>query len=558
MEGLNLTRKWLVIAKTEFFVQTSKLRKVRKAAAIFLLCFGIIWALFIVPYIMDIVLNTLGPEIQFLLMFSFPSLMRSVVMFLWIMFLVYPISYALQEIRIGQWEIMLSSNVSTWDMMFGMFLGKVPSYGLLVVFATPVILSPFVLALQVSLLGQIIMYLTVFFVALSTLFLSTLITTAIQAKLGESSRGNDIAKALSMVVAIVILIPMYGLIYFSDAMSAILGMDVFILFPFTWGADIISWSIIIFNGVGLSEGLFIDALTLTALGDFIILICFTALIIFLAYVSADRIFSFGSGPRTEKITTVGDENRFLKWIRRGYPGPPGILVVNSIKEFTRKMQNVSRLIYGVVLSVLLPIILSYALGSIPADAPEAPVEVQSMILMIVILMLGMILSMLSGITFGGIGFLESKDQLWIIKSAPDGVRKFAKARIIGSFILIIPLAIIPSVVAAVVFSFNILEALAIIAYAYWSTCGAVLLCAGITTNNPAYDDQKSSAFMVNTFVSLFALMGILFTSLMFGFQLMITSANLLLFMLTLSTPMIVIGTIVYVIGITRMSRPDRN
>ena len=249
---------------------------------------------------MDIVLNSLGPEIELLLMFSFPSLMRSAVMFLWIMFLVYPISYALQEIRIGQWEIMLSSNVSTWDMMFGMFLGKIPSYGLLVVFAAPVILSPFVLALQVSLLGQIIMYLTVFFVALSTLFLSTLITTAIQAKLGESSRGNDIAKALSMVVAIVILIPMYGLIYFSDAMSAILGMDVFILFPFTWGADIISWSIIIFNGVGLSESLFIGALTLTALGDFIILLCFTTLIILLAYASADRIFSFGSGPRTEK------------------------------------------------------------------------------------------------------------------------------------------------------------------------------------------------------------------------------------------------------------------
>ena len=504
---------------------------------------------------MEIFLNSLGPEIELLLMFSFPSLMRSVIMFLWIMFLVYPISYALQEIRIGQWEIMLSSNVSTWDMMFGMFLGKVPSYGLLVVFAAPVILSPFVLALQVSLLGQIIMYFTVFFVALSTLFLSTLITTAIQAKLGESSRGNDIAKALSIVVAIVILIPMYGLIYFSNAMSAILGMDVFILFPFTWGADIISWSIIIFNGIGLTESLFIDALTLTALGDFIILLCFTTLIIFLAYTSADRIFSFGSGPRTEKITTVGDENRFLKWIRRGYPGPPGVLVINSIKEFTRKMQNVSRLIYGVVLSVLLPIILSYALGSVPQGAPEG---FQSIILMIVILMLGMVLSILSGVTFGGIGFLESKDQLWIIKSAPDGVRKFAKARIIGSFILIIPIAIIPSVVAAVVFSFNILEALAIIAYAYWSTCGAVLLCAGITTNNPAYDDQKSSAFMVNTFVSLFALMGILITSLMFGFQLMSISSNLLIFMLALSTPMIVIGAIVYVIGITRMSRPDTN
>jgi len=521
-----------------------------------LLGFGIIWALFIVPNIMESFLSGIqGTGIDVLLMVSFPSLMRSVMLFLWIMLLIYPISYALQEIRIGQWEIMLSNNVSTWDMMFGMFMGKVPIYGLFVLFASPVILTPFVLFFQVSILGQIIMYLTVFFVALSTLFLSNLITTAIQAKLGESSRGNDIAKALSMVVAFALILPMYGLMFFSDSLSAILGVDIFLLFPFTWGADIISWSVIIFNEVGLSATLFLDVLKLTAWGDLVLLLCFTLLIVFLAYVSADRIFSFGAGPRTEKITTIGEENRILKGIRRVYSGPPGVLLVNSMKEFTRKMQNVSRLIYGVIISVLLPVIMNYALGTMPEGAPP---EVQSIMLIFVIMMIGMMLSMISGITFGGVGFLESKDQLWIIKSTPNGVRKFAKARIIGSFLLIIPMAIIPSVVAAIVFRFGILETIAIIAYAYWSTCGAVLLCAGITANNPAYEDQKSSAFMVNTFVSLFALMGILIASLMFVFQLMATSTNLLLVMLILSTPIVAVGVIVYAIGIVRMSRPDTN
>ena len=118
------------------------------------------------------------------------------------------------------------------------------------------------------------------------------------------------------------------------------------------------------------------------------------------------------------------------------------------------------------------------------------------------------------------------------------------------------MAIIPSIVAAIVFGFTILETLMIIAYAYWSTCGAVLLCAGITANNPAYEDQKSSAFIVNTMVSLFALMGISLISLMAGILVMMASTDLVLFMLVLSTPMIVIGAIVYVIGVARMSRPD--
>ncbi|MBN2230050.1 MAG: hypothetical protein JW779_10730 [Candidatus Thorarchaeota archaeon] len=555
MEGLSLTRKWLAIAKTEFLVQTAKLRRVRKAASISLLLIGIIWALVIVPTIMSSILSGLGVQVELLFMAGFPSLMRSAMLFLWVIFLIYPISYAMQEIRIGQWEIMLSNNVSTRDMMFGMFLGKVPSYGFLVMYAAPIILSPFALFFEVSLLGQLIMYLTIFFVALSTLFLSNLITTAIQAKLGESSRGNDIAKALSMIVAFIVLIPMYGLMYFANSMSAVLGMDIFLLFPFTWGADIISWSVIIFNGVGISPSIFLSILKLDAIIDLLLLLSFTGLIIIIAFTSADRIFSFGAGPRTEKIITVGEENFFLRGIRKISPGNFGILVVNMIKEFTRKMQNVSRLIYGIAISILLPVILKYGPGSFSEEAPEV---VHTIILMLTVLMLGLMLAMINGITFGGIGFLESKDQLWIIRSAPNGVRKFGKARITESLLLNIPIATFPSIIASLIFEFTFFEMLAIMGYTYWSTCGAVLLSTGITANNPAYENQKSSAFHVNTFASIFSIMIILMVSLFIGIEFIMASANIPIFMLIMSTPLIIIGTIVYVIGIERMAKAEVN
>lgn len=511
-----------------------------------------IWALYIVPEIINAILDP-SPEIRLLLTFGFPGLMRSAMLFLWVIFLIYPISYALQEIRIGQWEIMLSNNVSTRSMLFGMFLGKMPSYGLLTIYAAPVILTPFVLLFNVSILGQIIMYITVFFVAISTLFLSTLITTAIQAKLGESSRGNDIAKALAMVVAVVVLVPMYGLMYFADAMSTALGMDVFLLFPFTWGADIISWSIILFNNINLPADLFMEFFKLTALGDLILLLCFTGLVVYVAYFAADRIFTFGAGPRTEKITTVGKENIILRGIRRISPNSFGVLVVNMMKEFSRKMQNVSRLVYAVVLAVLLPIIVNYSMGSIPEGAPEG---FHSIILMLIIIMLGMMISMIGGITFGGLGFLESKDQLWIIKSAPEGVRKFSKARIIESFILIIPIAIIPALISAIAFDFTIIETIATIAYVYWSACGAVLLSTGITANNPAYEDQKSSAFIMNTFASIFATMIVFMASLILGIRYMFQEDNLALFILILSVPLFIVGAIFYIIGVARMARVD--
>lgn len=499
---------------------------------------------------MTSILDTLGSDIELLFLGSFPSLMRSAMLFVWIIFLIYPISYALQEIRIGQWEIMLSNNVSTRDMMFGMFIGKLPSYGLLVLFAAPIMLSPFALFFQVGVLGQLIMYLTVFFVATSTLFLSNLITIAIQAKLGESSRGNDIAKALAMVVAVMVLIPMYGLMYFADSMSAFLGMDVFLLFPFTWGADIISWSVIIFNGIGIPVTAFLSILKLEAITEFILLLAFTGFIVIFALRSADRIFTFGAGPRTEKITTVGKENSFLKGLRRVFPGPFGVLVVNSIKEFTRKMQNVSRLIYGVVISVLIPIILSYSMPE------EIPAEFRWIILMISVIILGFSLSMINGITFGGIGFLESKDQLWIIKSAPHGAKKFAKARLTESLLLVIPIALIPSIAASLIFGFNILEMIAIIAYAYWSSCGAVLLCIGITSINPAYENQKSSAFYINTFASIFLILLGMLVALYISLSVSMIITNLGLFIIAMSTPLVVIGFVIYLIGVSRMSKAD--
>ena len=545
--------KWFAIAKAEFLVQTSRLRRWRKVASILILGFGIVWALWIVPTIMSGILASLGPGVEMLLQGTFPSLMRSVMLFLWILVLIYPISYALQEIRIGQWEIMLSNNVSTRSMMFGFFLGKVPSYGLFVLFIAPIMLTPFAIALNVSLVGQAIMYLTVFFVALSTLFLSTLITTAIQAKLGESSRGNDIAKALAMVVAIAVLVPMYGLMYFADALSSLLGMDIFLLFPFTWGADIISWAIILFNGLGISSSAFLVILKLDAFTELLILSVFTGFIVLLAFRAADRIFNFGAGPRTEKIVTIIGENVILRKIRDLLPGPFGVMVVTSIKEFSRKMQNVSRLVYGMVLAVILPVILSVSMQSIPENPPEG---VQDLIVMIISLMLGMVLAMISGATFGGIGFLESRDQLWIIKSAPGGVRKFAKARLVESLFLAVLIVLIPAIAVTLVFQFGIIEFAAILAYTYWTTAGAVLISIGITANNPTYEDQRSAAFMLNTFASIFIVLIILMISLFAGFTMMTTLQSLPLILIISSTPMVAMGIVLYLVGIARMSRAD--
>jgi hypothetical protein len=164
--------------------------------------------------------------------------------------------------------------------------------------------------------------------------------------------------------------------------------------------------------------------------------------------------------------------------------------------------------------------------------------------------------MISGITFGGMGFLESKDQLWIIKSAPGGAWKFAKARLVESLLIAVLIVIIPAVTVTIVFQFGIIEFAAILLYTYWSTAGAVLISIGITAINPAYEDQKSSAFIANTLASVFLVMIILMVSLFAGFAMIATLQGLPVILIIASTPMVAIGACLYFVGIARMSRAD--
>ena len=209
-----MARQWLAIAKAEFLVLSASMRSHRRVYMGFLTSLAIIWAAIGAPILIGGLISEFLPIelLQPMLQVMFPGLMRTVALFLWIVLLLFPLSYALQEIKIGQWEIFLSNNVRTRDIMAGTFLGKIPLFGLIVIFLAPLLITPLVLAFEVTVIGQILIYGVIVLLSLGTIWFSNFITSIVQARLGDSSRGNDIAKALSMVIAVIVIIPMYGLI----------------------------------------------------------------------------------------------------------------------------------------------------------------------------------------------------------------------------------------------------------------------------------------------------------------------------------------------------------
>jgi hypothetical protein len=485
-------------------------------------------------------------------------------MLVWFMLLIYPMSSALQEIKIGQWEIMLSHDVGTRSIMIGTFLAKIPAYGLATLFLAPLLVSPFAIAYNVSLVGQALMYLTIFLIALSTLWFANFLITAIQARLGDSPRGNDLAKALGIVLGIVIIIPMYGLIYAAPTLSQILGADVFLLLPFTWGADLLTWITISFNGVGLTQPVLADfaaQLTLGAFSDLLLLSVFSLAITVLAFGSAGRLFRIGAGARTEKIVTVKGNGPFLRLIERISPGSFGILLTTSIKDFMRKAQNVSMLAYSIVLSVLVPFFLN--LGGFSAGG-SGSVDGEFLTLFIMPVIFGWMLAIMGGMTFGGIAFLDSQDQLWVIKTPPNGAARFVKARVVESFLMALILVTIPSITLLLLMNYGPIETVLFWIVGYASVCGAAMVGIGVSAINPMYDDTQSAAFKTGRIITIFIVMGATFLWFFisifsifpaFGTPDFNNPFTLPIFLAVVVTPLPLAGLLTAYIGARRLGRP---
>ncbi len=501
-----MVRKWFHIAKADFYVLTAGLRNHRRLYSAAFYALGIVWAVYGAPLLIDGVLNEIMPmsEIQTLLMIMFPGLMRSAMMMLWIMLLLFPMTKALEEIKIGHWEIFLSNNVKTRDILVGSFLGGLPLYGLVTLFLAPLIITPFILAFKVSLIGVALIYTVLVLTVLTVLWLSNFVTAAIKSKLGDASRGDDIAKALSFVIAFAAILPMYGLIFAAPIMTEILGTDIFLLLPFTWSADVVSWIAITFNGIGLTESevaFFGTILQLDLLVSALLVSIFSAGVLGLTLGAAGRVFTITAGARTERITTTGRENFVLRGLRKLSGGSFGALLVVNMKDYFRKAQNLSKMFYGVILAIVLPIMMTLF--------TDHGTELS---LLDVFSSFGMMFALVGAFPFVGTGFLESKDQLWIIQSAPRGASRFIKSRLAMAAVADVFLTLIVS--TTMTFVLGVVDALLLFGFGFMIVIGSSMVAIGVTARNPNYEDTKSPAHQANMMtaimIPMFTMMGSIF------------------------------------------------
>jgi hypothetical protein len=167
-------------------------------------------------------------------------------------------------------------------------------------------------------------------------------------------------------------------------------------------------------------------------------------------------------------------------------------------------------------------------------------------------------------SFGGVGFLDSQDQLWIIKTPPKGATRFVKARVVEAFLMGLLIVTIPALILFFLMNYSLIQTIVIWFYGYASVCGAAMVGIGVSAINPMYDDTQSGAFKSGRIISTFIVMGAtilwFFVALFAIFPALGAPDFFNPFMLPVTlgitiAPLLVVGFVTAYIGARRLRRP---
>lgn len=507
--------------------------------------------LFGIPNIVSFFLGEFGVGFELLLATSLPGLMRTMMLVIWLMVLIIPLSNSLENLKTDQWDILFSSNVKTRDILFGTYLGKVPVYGLITLVLSSVIVAPFVYAYNVSIMGQLLMYAILILFGMSTIWISNVISTALHAKIGQSPRGDDIGKALSWAMVPIMFLPSMSAIYWTSSIVSLMGLEVSMILPSTWVADLLTWisvseSSLLPSSIANIQNYWLQispVISLVLVGGFVIAVYV------IGFRSADSLFTMSSGLGSSKVTTVGRENIGIRGVRRIFGSTFGTIVATSLKDYTRKLQNVAKISYATFLSLMIPLLL--ATGPM-TTAVDDPIFIPVM----TCLSIGMMLGIFGGVVFGGIGLLDSRDQLWILKGSPKGIPRFIAARVLSYMMLASIIAFLPSVFTGFILQFGITTTLLMFAFVYAIVVSGIFVGVGITALNPSYDDTSSSSFTINTVATILITMLSLMAGLIPGVLTAITQGSIAAALTIAAIPAPVVGLIILFIGTIKLSRSE--
>lgn len=476
--------KWLIVAKYQYRITTSGIRRIRPYFPYLVIAFLAVYVAFLAPAIVALFVNDF---LAFIITQAAIPMVQIILFMFFFYMMLFPISDTLREMQTNQLEIFLKAPVKPGDVLLGEFLGKMPFYAIVIVVITGTF-TALMKPLGLDLAQNAIVIITFVLTFLSALWIGTVISALLRTRLGKTVRGKDVGRALSIVIALPLIAVMYAILgggllqALVDPATGGMVRTILGLLPSSWGAEI-------FAGFVTNPGN-IGAVGLETLTRFVGLVVFSVAVLWLGTRAANRAYSL------ELTTFIAPRARkdgiFYKAVRLlGGGGSSGNLLVSIFKDYGRRLENLSWIVYAVAVIAFLRIFLSD-----PYSKPEDPL----------ISLSEMGIPFLTAFVVGTVS--RGKETIFLYKKTPSGIEKFVKARLLQGLVVAIPIAAVLIVVSTVsvpqIASTFLLTATML---GLLRTAASVVLVLGLALTIPIFSEgsrERALGPVINLIIVLFA------------------------------------------------------
>ncbi len=492
--------KWWVIARNQYLIRTSRFRRVRRAFPFLVLVAFLAYTLVLLPAFVSSILDDVQ---EFFLSNMALVVLESIMGAVFIMLILIPITYTLQHIQPVSYEFVLSAPVRPSDMLLGKFLGDVAIYSIVVAFLAGTfagLLAPLGIGA-----GQILIIVAVFVLVLfSAAWIGTVVAALIRSKLEKTARGRDLGKAVAFLLALPVVAVMYalmGAIAFGtwDTQSGGWVQSLLSLLPSSWATEIIL-AFARHPGDMAAEA-------------FLVFTRFAALVIFFLVALAIGTLvarkGYDMGQEGFGSKQAKPDGLWYRTLERLGGGSLGRILKSVFKDYGRRVENISKLLYIVGLVFLIAIFFS-----VEADTG------------IVIMWTGFIVPFLAVYVIGEVT-IRGKESLFIYRKAPKGERRLIEARLLHGLIMVLPLSVLMTIIFFIMIPGIPTEDLIIILFfVIASTLGYVMMSLGLFFLIPVFTEKPQALIgnmmvlmMFSIFLSIFCLIffeGITFYGILIG------------------------------------------
>jgi len=427
-------------------------------------------------------------------------------MTIFVIFILYPLFTLFRSSEIGIKDVILSSPVKLGDIFLGEFFAQLPFISLTVLAVGPAVASLLSqVNPQITIVHYFIIYLVIFLLMSFSLIIGTILTKWIEFKLSSNKGKRASSNSYLLLLSFLVIISFYIFhLAFNIAYNNPLFKNWLTVFPSFWYSNIILYII---------DPIFIQSYIVNIWLSIILAIGIPLIVFFFSYRKAEKFYSYE--PQLERILSIKDhEGLFSKIIKRMTKKRYKIVVMVQFKNFLRKKENITKLIYSIAFTGVLGLFIFLSLGSplisikdfILAELLSIYVEYfDLMIISIISWMGGLIFGMMMGIS----SIFDSKDILYLYKKSTRGVKTSIYAFLYLMTYVLLLYSIILTIFFAILFSLNIVGVIFFFS-AYFIYCFIYLIqLVGLQCIRPFYGESGKQIYFKIYFIMVLQVISLL-------------------------------------------------